>query len=517
MEAAYRQYHVNGTWWAGDPAGLSALYDGQGTGWDRVDTRYRASQFRGGVVGKVARWFWGAPPADGELRAKLHLPLAADIACLSANMLFAEPPKLHCENEKTQARLDVLTDDGDLQSRSLAAAEVGAAIGDVYPVVTWDKAIRDYPWIRYVHGDAVVPEWRGDVLSAATIWTVVREEDGGKVWRHLERHEKGVIFHGLYRGDSQTLGAAMDLREVESLAHLAEVVETGVDRILVDHVPNLLPNRLDRGSPLGRSLLSPAVLGLMDGLDEIWSSLSRDFRLAKARAVITEDAVKSLGSGQGAVFDDREILMPLRINPNHQGVKPVELIQPLIRVEQHIAGAQALTGEIVRSCGYSPLSFGLGRSEQAAATATEIQQRERQSYLTRGMQTLHWGGGLRRSLHVLLEVDAAVFGSGVSPERPTLEFGDTIAESDATTAATLNLLTQAQSASIETRVRILHPEWDDPRVAQEVAGIKEENGLGDVPNPEDVVRGLTKPAPGMPAAQPPAIPGQPDTIPEGAK
>jgi hypothetical protein len=208
--------------------------------------------------------------------------------------------------------------------------------------------------------------------------------------------------------------------------------------------------------------------------------------------VITEDAVKSQGPGQGAVFDDREILMPLRINPNQQGTKPVDLIQPLIRVEEHLSGAKALVEQIVRSCGYSVQSFG--EAGEVAATATEIQQRERLSYLTRGKKTLHWGR-LGRSLETLLMVDKMVFGSKVTPERPELEFGDSIAESDATTAQTLNLLAQAQSASIETRVRILHPEWDDPRVAQEVAGIKEENGIGEVPNPEDVVRIPGQPSP----------------------
>lgn len=513
LEAAYERYHVNATWYGGDPDQLSSLYNGRTAGWDRGDTRYRASQFQGGMVGKVARWFWGTPPASGELRSKLHLPIAEDIARMSADMLFAEPPKIVVEDDATQKRLDHLSEDGDLQARLLEGAEVGAALGDVYLVVTWDKSLRDGPWLRPVHGDAVVPEFRSGVLTAATIWTIVQEQDG-RVWRHLERHEPGLILHGLYRGDSKTLGALVDVEDVQSLARLAQAegvhrqmdgtleIPTGVDRLLVEHIPNMLPNRLDRGSSLGRSDYSPGTLGLMDELDEVWSGLAREYRLAKARGVITEDAVKSAGPGQGAYFDDRELFLPLRINPNQQGVKPLELIQPLIRVEEHLSGARALTEQIIRGCGYSLQSFGEGT--EVAATATEIQQRERLSYLTRGKKTLYWGR-LGRAEETLLMVDREVFGSKVIPQRPKVEFGDSIAESDATTAQTLNLLNQAQSASIETRVRILHPEWDDTRIGQEVAAIRSENALSPVPDPaaafhqgpgQDQVPGMNVPADG---------------------
>jgi len=489
-QPAYDQYATNATWWAGDPEQLSSLYDG-GQGWVRGDTRYRVSQFRGGVVGRMARWFWGQPAPDGELRAKLHLPLASDITGMSANMLFAEPPKLTVGNAQTQDRLDVLTDLTGLHSTLLEGADVAGALGDVYPCVTWDTSIRDEPWIRVVHGDAVVPEFRAGMLAAATIWTVVKD-DHGKIWRHLERHEKGVVLHGLYVGGVSTLGDLVDLREHEDTEQFPEQVVTGVDRLLIQHVPNLRPNRLDRGSPLGRSLFSPAVLGLMDQLDEVWSSLAREYRLAKARAVITEDAVKSQGPGQGAVFDDRELLMPLRINPNQQGTKPVELIQPLIRVEEHLAGCRALTEEIIRSCGFSINSFGRGQTDQAAATATEIQQRSAQSYLTRGMQTLHWGSALRASVHTLLEVDAAAFGSKVTPERPEIVFGDTVAESDAQTAQTLATLAQAEAASIKTRVKRLNPEWADEAVAEEVEAIMREQGRS-VPDPVALVHDDTSP------------------------
>lgn len=494
LKAAYERYHINATWYGGDPDQLAGMY-GNTSPWDRADSRYRNSQFRGGLVGRVARWFWGVPPADGELRTKLHLPIASDIAGMSANMLFAESPKITVEDKNTQERLDTITVDMSLQATLLEGGEINAALGDVYLVPTWDRSIRDHPWLRAVHGDAVVPEWKGSYLKAATVWAVVREDDGD-VWRHLERYEMAggecVIFHGLFKGDSSTLGDARDLSETPETEGLQEIVPTGIGRLIVEHVPNLRPNRLDRGSPLGRSVYSPGALSLMDELDEVWSSFAREFRLAKARAVITEDALRSQGQGQGAIFDDRELLMPLRLPPNpQQAQRPVDLIQPLIRVQEHLTGARALTEEIIRTCGFSVQSFGLGGADGAPqATATEIQQRQAQSYLTRGMQTLFWGAGIARSIQSILEIDATVFVSRVKPERPKVEFGDTVAESDATTAQTANLWRQAKAASTETIIRLVHPEWDDGRVEKEKTAILVEDGAT-VPDPFDVAHGET--------------------------
>lgn len=510
MEKPYRRYETLAAWWGGDPNVLASLYGSDRGGIDLQDQKWHASQFRDGAIGKVARWFWGTPPPAGELRTKLHLPLAGDIAKMSARLLFAEPPKVACEDEKAQERLDDITGEAFLQSTLMAGAEAAAALGDVYLVGTWDQTLRDWPWLRVVHADAVVPEWRWDVLTAATIWRVIPTDDKA-VWRHLERHEPGRILHGLYRGDSSTLGVLMDLQDQDATKDLAPDGPTGIKQLTVAHIPNVTPNRLDRGSPLGMSDFSPGVLTLMDELDEVWSSLAREFRLARARGVATEDALRSLGPGKGAVIEqDREFFVQLNVDPRTV-TDPVRLIQPLIRVDEHLAGARAITEQIIRACGYSLASFG--ESQQSgpggAATAEEIRQRQSLSYLTRGAKSLDWAR-LPAALEMLLALDVAVFSTKVTPERPKVVFGDQIAESDSSTAQTLNLLTQSQSASIETRVKLLHPEWEESEVAEEVDRIKTEQGLT-VPDPTVAIR---EPAPGQDPSGMPGT-GEPTDQPAG--
>lgn len=62
----------------------------------------RPSQYAGGLVGRVAWFFWDTPTSRGDLRNnKLHIPLAGDIASTSADLLFGKLPKIRVEDEST--------------------------------------------------------------------------------------------------------------------------------------------------------------------------------------------------------------------------------------------------------------------------------------------------------------------------------------------------------------------------------------------------------------------------------
>jgi hypothetical protein len=242
-------------WWTGDPDDLAAAYgSGAGLVFDSVGRERvtnRPSQYRGGVVGRLARWFWGEPVNLNQRSAKLHVPIAADIARTSAELLFAEPPQITVEeqggDEKTQDRLNILVDDG-LHSTLLEAAEVCAALGGVYLRICWDADVADRPWLSAVHADAAVPEWRWGVLAAVTFWEEL-SNDSREVVRHLERHERGVILHGVYKGTPEDLGKPMDLQAFPETAVFEPVVETGLDKLTAEYVPNMKPNRLWRSLP----------------------------------------------------------------------------------------------------------------------------------------------------------------------------------------------------------------------------------------------------------------------------
>ncbi|MFF1477124.1 phage capsid protein [Streptomyces sp. NPDC058301] len=83
---------------------------------------------------------------------------------------------------------------------------------------------------------------------------------------------------------------------------------------------------------------------------------------------------------------------------------------------------------------------------------------------------------------VMLRLDRAFFTPGLAPERPRITFGDSVSEDPARAAQTLSLLSQAQAVNTDTKVRALHPDWDDAAVQEEVDRILTETGQA-VPDP----------------------------------
>ncbi|MDT0409943.1 MULTISPECIES: phage portal protein [Streptomyces] len=471
------------TWWSGDVDRLEQLYGG-GTG---AGPDPRRHQFSGGVVGRIARWWWGTPTSPGERRTKLHVPLAGDICAGSADLLFSEPPTFTVDDEDTQARLDELTDEGMLSTLQ-TGAEIGSALGGVYlrPVV--DTKISDHAWTDIVHADRAVPEFVWGRLSAVTFWSVVREEDG-QVWRHLERHEPGFVQHGLYQGTRAKLGRAVPLEDVPATEGFAPLVgefgeiETGYEGLDVSHVPNQTTRRWRRDAYLkdfGRSDLD-GVEPLMDQLDETYSSWMRDIRIGKGRILVPEAYLESSGPGQGARWNpDREAFAGLNMLARADSGQQLTVAQFAIRVQEHRETAEDLVNQILRSAGYSGQTFGIGGD--VAVTATEVVSKERRSMTTRGRKVLRWRPALAHHVEALLAVDRRVFGGASQPQRPTVEFADSVQESPLSLATTAETLRRAQAASTETLVRMTRPELDKDEVTVEVARIHREQGMS-VPDP----------------------------------
>ncbi len=440
----------------------------------------------------VARiFFWKRQTRSSgttDARANLlHMPLAADIAQTSADLLFGDPVDLlmpeaatrrkKATRDATQARLEEIVDSSGLHNDLLEAAETCAAMGGVYLRATWDDELP-YPFLTAIQADQAVPEWRWGELAAVTFWREL-ERDGRRVWRHLERHESGRILHGLYLGAPEALGEQRPLTMRIETAALEEVVTLpgGLERD-VWYVPNVRPNQLDRNSPLGRPDIAGAEAAL-DALDETWTSLVRDIRLGKARILVPVDslepALKRGGRGAGKTFDlDREVFTELDgldpMNPN--AITPQQFE---IRTEQHITAALAIVEQVTSKAGYSPQTFGL-KIEGRAESGTALRLREQKTYRTLQRKRRYWQPAIQAGVAALLVIDRDVKGNRkVQPAVPMLRW----AEDDLNVrevASTLNLLKLAEAASIETRVRMLNPTWDEASIAAEVERIKAETG-----------------------------------------
>lgn len=481
----YSRMSVNSTWYAGDPAALATLYDDSASGAKhRSAIRY--------AVDTVRSWFWGASDKS-QPDDKRHLPVAQDIATLSADTLFGEEVQFEVQPDptwarsedgelskaqqdiidKAQARLDEILSDIDFTSTLLAAAETAAPLGSVALRIAYDKRLGStHPTISRVDADHVVAEYEWGNLIAVTFWEVVAS-DGEILTYHLERHEPGVIFHGLYRGTRGNLGQQLPLTEHSSTAPYAPLVDengailTGVEGLAAVSIPNMLPDPADRGNENGRPDYTASVLNLFDDCDRIWTSLMRDITDGRSRLIVSRGALNTKGAGKGVEFDeDQHIFTELNTPPREDGGAPIEQIQFQIRVDEHLKALDKALALVIQACGYNA-DTDTGENGRDM-TATEFNGRSKRTMRTRDKKLRYWRR-IERLMRTMLELDAAHFGSGIVPLPVKMIVPDVMQPSLLDLATTAKMMRDAKAASTRTIVESLHPDWTPDMIEEEVA------------------------------------------------
>jgi hypothetical protein len=148
-----------------------------------------------------------------------------------------------------------------------------------------------------------------------------------------------------------------------------------------------------------------------------------------------------------------------------------------IRFAEHLATANELTAAAVRGAGYSAQTFGENPTSGGALTATEIEQRERRTLLTRAKKLLYERPALADCLYSLMWVEKLVFGRDITPLRPEVTFPDAVLPSTQELAQTAVALNTALAASKQTLVQMVHPDWTPQQVDEEVERIRDEEGF----------------------------------------
>ncbi|MGI6878826.1 phage portal protein [Microbacterium sp. gxy059] len=474
---------------------------------DRLTSAYankpitHPAQHNGGIVGFGARAWLGKPQKGGENRVRLHIPLPADIATLSADYLFGEAPRVvlpgergtegENDRDRMQARVEKIINTPRFHSLLLESGEVSSALGGTYLRLVWNQDDLREVRAEAVHADAAIPTFRYGDLHEVTFFTEY-EGKRGVVWRHLEHHSRGRVEHALFEGTTSNLGRRVPLTDRRETEWLSEVVDddsgldTGVEGLTAAYIPNMRPNKRFRKDPaltrLGQSDFAD-ITQLFDAIDEVWSSWMRDIRLAKARIVVAKQYLESNGFGQGASFDvDREVYegMNTITGPGGQDFG-FHAHQFNIRVEEHAATIKELRDQAMRSAGWTPGSAG--GDATGMRTATEIKADERLSERTRDKKANYWKAGVQEFLLTWLQLDSVLYGGPFPEEPPEFRFPAEAQADQESMARTNQMLYAAQSASIETRVRMQHPDWDGETVNKEVDRIKDEFGIGKASDP----------------------------------
>jgi A118 family predicted phage portal protein len=439
-------------------------------------------------------------------KCRVHVPIAADIAATSSDLLFSEEPRFTCYDEATedseaanQRRLDDLIAANNVHGLLNEAAEANAALGDVYLKLNSRSEEVQHPILTVTQGDCAWPEYVLGVLKCVHFFDELKRDfQKGIVWRIYERYERGKITMSVFQGSSSDLGTDAGSDMLEQLGYQHEM-QMPIDDMLAVHIPNIKPNRIYRSSVHGRSDYD-GLRDLMDSLDEAYSSWMRDIRLAKARLIVPAEYLRRKASDMFREneytyeFDeDVETLVALDIDPQYAGGNPITPSQFAIRSAEHAATCADLIRSIVTNAGYAPQSFGIG-IEGNAQSGTALHIREKKSFNTQGKKQTYWKTPLENIMTAMIHLDAALF-PGMGSERDDavkVHFADNMANDIATTANAIEMLHRAAAISTEIKVQMLHPDWTKKQIAEEVDRIKAENGLemqepdmfmGDLDNP----------------------------------
>ena len=426
-------------------------------------------------------------------KCRIHVPIAADICSTASDLLFGEEPTIEVVDARenvvraAQDRMEEIRRMNGFHATLCEAAESGAALGDCYLKCVWDADNATGPGIMLVQGDSGWPEYALGQLCAIHIFSVVDTEGGGRdVWRTHEVYEPGRITTELFRGSAETLGERQELGIL--LPDIEPVVELPGREMLAVHIPNMRPNRRFRGTMLGRSDIE-GLRGLMDALDEAYSSWIRDIRLGKARQLIPAEYLRRtpeeiFGENPRGVptfeFDeDVETLAAIDADPEKVGGGAITSVQFDIRAEEHHKTCQNLIVQIVQAAGYAPQTFGID-IQGMAQSGTALHIREKRSFSTTAKKQAYWKDALERLLTAVCHLDARLWpGAGSGADTHVhVRFADVLGTDLSEMSQAMQLLWQAQAVSAETRVQMLHPDWTAKQRAAEAARIREEYGVG---------------------------------------
>ena len=494
LAPAFAKFREHAAWYTGDTDELAAIYGG-GT--------QSQSVFQGGVVGFFSRLWWGRPLGRGEERTALHIPMAANLATLSSDLINAEPPVFDVagdtdrkHRDATEQRLDLIMNSPMSHVTQNEGGELEAALGGIYWVATWD-ADHDHVYYRGVDADAAVPTFKGGQLVEVSFWT--RFDADKKIWRHIEHHEAGSITHALYMSDdADRIGVRVPLTtrpETESFATLpgsvidgtVTVIPTYIDRVTAVYEPNIRKSRKLRRkgefAAWGRSDFE-GIEPLLNAFDETWSSWMRDLKVGRARIFIPDAYLQSQGRGKGSFFEaEREVYAAVNALPTSKDGQSITAQQFEIRVAQHEQTAYNLKKEILQATGYSLSSYG-EHSAIGQMTATEVQDRRSDTERTRDKKIRYATLARTRIASICLELDGIIYrGKGGKPGVEVSATFPAVSQIDPEKEIRIvSLLDAASAISTETKVRRANPEWTEDQVGEEVKRIQLEKGL-EAPDP----------------------------------
>jgi hypothetical protein len=431
-------------------------------------------------------------------RRKVRVGFAAAVAQKSSSLIYGKGVKLKIPvrdgiTEEQAQKTEEVTNDflhlAGFNNTMNEAGEFCSALSGAFVIMTADETISDGPTYQSIDPSRVDPIFMGTKLIRATFWTDVKV-DGRNIWRFVEYRDnyRKEIEIGLYQGTSTSLGKQMPLSSLDETSWLAPEGEPnaltvtssypeGVDR-MIWYMPNIKPSRRYLSSPQGRSDYQ-GIESIFIALDLIYTSVIGDVRLGRTRIIAPLSMLsdKTAGANGASWAAEREVFTFLDIDPLDPNAR-VELMQGIIRSEDHVALATALTEYAARHIGYSPQTFGVniaggqpasGVAEKVNLASTISITNTKREYVSPEIADMGYQG--QKAL-------VSVWGSDIIPALPVVEWPEIVDDNPIERAEVIDTLVRAHAMSTASAVAAVNPEMTETDIQAEVERILSENGVG---------------------------------------
>lgn len=400
-------------------------------------------------------------------------PVPRMISRASAHMLFGEPALIAPEADADEQNLERIIDENDLPSELHRAAVIASSEGEVWGRIVVDASLLDVPIIEFVSRDRVIPHFAGRFLIGATFvttWVTGTTER----YRLFETYEAGLVTSVLYRGTTTSLGSTVKLDKFDATKGRQEHVLTGVEWPLAVFIPNSIDSKPARGFS--------DYAGMTDRFFAINESVTigqSNMRLAgRKRALIDSSYVNGNRSPEG---DDIFIRHSRHTGDDAKSPPPLSIIEYGFEAEQTIAWVDHLVDSSLTFAGISPQSVGR-QIDGSSLSGTAMRLRMSHSLLEAAGKGRYMDKGIRKLLRAATVIDGRPIGENgfgrTYAQRdalPSIERWSGVPRDDAEAAAQLTNMVAAEAISVEQRVRWLHPDWTEQKIADEVKALEAEH------------------------------------------
>lgn len=400
-------------------------------------------------------------------------PLPQKLSGAFSTLLFGRPPKVRCEDEADQERMDEILRVNRWASRLRVAADRSSSEGEVWWRLVADPARFTAPALTWHSRLDVIPHYVNQQLRAVAFINVLSNRDDGVVFRHFEVHDAECVRNVLFRGQETTIGVMVDLADHPAVEELEDEWTHDVG-ILAGRVVNLEGQNPEMG------------VSDYDGLEDWFLELNSCMRSGIKNRALT--AVKKAYAPRESLTEGGDLpegnVVPVDAD-SYTGEdisKQYGTFELTFDAEALVTWANHVATHALAMRGITPQFVGLPVGPEGyAATGTALRMRLIPSTNEGDRRKGPWDDeldGIVLKMQILDQRPVSERGYGnawrISDKPPAVEMGEPLPVDEMEDSTRLSTLRAADLISIEQGVRERNPDWSPTQVKEEVALIRKD-------------------------------------------